>query len=191
MTTAVSSALADFYQAYAEQSQSQQVKPAQIFDPEWDSTCFLAGSEERDGEIYRFWQPVKRDGKIDFANIENALEISLDKQINAFFGDYYSDHIYADFNGEIVGLVQVWNEDDFIGLQENLIAHLLMKKKLKQSPTLFIATCDDEMDIIAIDNTNGAVVKERLGKGISAVLSPDLASFITQLKPVFSDEFMA
>lgn len=191
MTISVASALTDFYQAYAAVCQQQAIKPAQVFDPEWDSPCFLAESETRDGEEQRLWQPVKRQDSIDFSNIEAALEISLDKQIDSFFGSFYSDHVSADFHGEIITLVQVWNDEDFVGLQENIIAHLLMKKKLKQSPTLFIATCVDEMEIIAIDNTNGEVVKERLGKGISEVLAPDLASFIAQLTPVINDEFMA
>ena len=191
MTISVASALTDFYQAYAALCQQQAIKPAQVFDPEWDSACFLAESEERDGEMQRLWQPVKREDGVNFGNIETALEISLDKQIDPFFGSYYSDHVSADFNGETITLVQVWNDDDFIGLQENMIAHLLMKKKLKQSPTLFIATCVDEMEIIAIDNTSGEVVKERLGKGISSVLAADLVDFISQLTPVINDEFMA
>lgn len=185
MTAAVTDALIAFYARCEQVWQTQAHLPQQDFDPEWDSPCFIVDSNHPQllaGQ--RAWLPVRRNEISSFSNIEAALSIELDPQLAAFFGAYFSDHMPASFNDEIIELVQVWSEDDFKRLQENMIAHLMMKKTLKQPPTLFIASYADDMQIIALDNVSGEVVREVLGKGISEVLAPDLATFIEQLTPV-------
>jgi len=189
MTAAVTDALISFYARCEQLWQTQDYLPQQAFDPEWDSPCFIVDSNHPQllaGN--KAWLPVKRDEITSFSNIESALSIELDPQIADFFGAYFSDHMPASFNDEIIELVQVWSPDDFERLQENTIAHLMMKKTLKQSPTLFIASCVDDMQIIALDNVSGEVVREVLGKGISEVLAPDLATFIGQLTPVLFEQ---
>lgn len=185
MTAAVTDALIAFYARCEQVWQTQAHLPQQEFDPEWDSPCFMADTNHPQLLAgHKAWLPVKRHEHSSFSNIETALSIELDPQITAFFGAYFSDHMPVLFNDEIIELVQVWSADDFKRLQENMIAHLLMKKNLKQPPTLFIASCADDMQIIALDNVSGEVVREVLGKGISAVLAPDLATFIDQLTPL-------
>jgi len=185
MTVAVTDALIAFYARCEQLWQAQDFVPQQEFDSEWDSPCFIEASSSMSLLAgHKAWLPVKRDEITSFNNIESALNIDLDPQIADFFGAYFSDHMPASFNDEIIELVQVWSADDFDRLQENMIAHLMMKKTLKQPPTLFIASCADDMQIIALDNVSGEVVRETLGKGITAVLAPDLASFIDMLTPV-------
>ena len=185
MTVAVTDALIAFYARCEQLWQAQDYLPQQEFDPEWDSPCFIANSTNpKLLPGFKAWLPVKRDEITSFSNIESALNIALDPQIAVFFGSYFSDHMPASFHDEVIELVQVWSEDDAKRLQENIIAHLMMKKTLKQSPTLFIASCADDMQIIALDNVSGEVVREVLGKGIAEVLAPDLATFISQLTPV-------
>lgn len=184
MTNAVYAAMTDFYQRYVEMCKENNYQPSQPFDAEWDSVCFTDEERIIDGESQRCWLPVKRSEKINFDNIESAMSIQLDPQLAAFFGTYLSDHIPVKLNDENITLVQVWNDEDFHGLQENIIAHLMMKKRLKQSPTLFIASSEDDMQIIAIDNVTGEVVREYLGKGVVDVLAPDVASFMGMLTPV-------
>ncbi|MDX2320297.1 MAG: SecY-interacting protein [Moritella sp.] len=184
MTVVVTDALIAFYARCEQLWQAQNYLPQQEFDPEWDSPCFIEGSSSAQLLAgHKAWLPVKRDEITSFSNIESALGIDLDPQIADFFGAYFSDHMPATFNDESIDLVQVWNAEDFERLQENMIAHLMMKKTLKQSPTLFIASCADDMQIIALDNVSGEVVREVLGKGIVAILAPDLATFISQLTP--------
>jgi SecY interacting protein Syd len=187
MTVAVTDALISFYARCEKLWQENNYQPQQEFDPDWDSPCFFVDEESVEAG-YRSWHPVKRAAKISFSNIETALNIELDPQIAAFFGAYFSDHMVASYQDEVIELVQVWSEEDFERLQENMIAHLMMKKTLKQSPTLFIASCEDDMEIIALDNVTGEVVRELLGKGNVEVLAPDLASFLDALTPIIVDQ---
>ena len=92
--------------------------------------------------------------------------------------------IYADYefySGCYYGSV---SEEDFQRVQENLIGHLVVQKRLKLSPTLFIATLESELDVISVCNLSGEVVKETLGTAKRLTLSPSLAGFLNQLEPV-------
>lgn len=70
------------------------------------------------------------------------------------------------------------------GVQENLIGHRVVQKRLKLSPTLFIATLESELEVISVCNLSGEVLKETLGTRKRTILSPSLASFLDQLEPV-------
>ena len=109
-----------------------------------------------------FWQPQPFSLEQNINAVERALE----------------------FAGESMTLLQTWSPDDFQRVQENLIGHLLVQKRLKLSPTLFIATLDSELDVISVCNMSGEVIKETLGTRKRTTLSPSLASFLNSLKPV-------
>jgi SecY interacting protein Syd len=83
-----------------------------------------------------------------------------------------------------LSLLFAWNKDDFERLQENLIGHILMKRRLKQEETVFFAVTDEEDMIISVDNASGSVWVERVGCKPHKQLSDSLAQFISQLTPV-------
>ncbi len=58
------------------------------------------------------------------------------------------------------------------------------QKRLKLSPTLFIATLDSELDVISVCNLSGEVIKETLGTRNRDVLAPSLADFLTRIEPL-------
>ncbi|CDL37786.1 Syd protein [Citrobacter freundii] len=104
--------------------------------------------------------------------------------VHAFYTTQFAGDMHAQFADEKLTLLQTWSEDDFRRVQENLIGHLVTQKRLKLSPTLFIATQDNELDVISVCNLSGEVCKETLGTRKRTVLAASLAEFLTQLKPV-------
>ncbi|WP_354623769.1 SecY-interacting protein [Psychromonas sp. MME2] len=154
--------------------------PQLPFDEQWRSPCEVG--EEQNG--YISWAAVKRDTNTDLHNIEEALGIELHPTISVFFCSVYAGELPCTFDGHPIQLIQVWNEEDFRLLQENMIAHFMMQKRLKKPASMFIASCSDEMQIISILNETGQVQLETLGKGQEAVLAENLADFLAQLTPV-------
>ncbi len=157
--------------------------PMQVFDPDWLSPCQVGPVQ--DGKIA--WQAVKREAAVDLSNIEQALEIQLHPSIVDFFCTAYADCLPCLFAEHPIDLIQCWNEDDFKQLQENMIAHFMMQKRLKQPASMFIASCSDEMQIISILNETGQVQLETLGKGQEAILADNLADFLAMLEPVIAE----
>ncbi|VTN11315.1 SecY interacting protein Syd [Raoultella terrigena] len=82
---------------------------------------------------------------------------------HSYYTTQFAGDMQARFAGETMTLLQAWSPDDFQRMQENLIGHLVVQKRLKLSPTLFIATLDSELDVISVCNVSGEVLKETLG----------------------------
>jgi len=158
--------------------------PQQAFDAEWVSDCQV---ERLAGDAIT-WSPVERAANLNLANIEEALDITLHPSIATFFCSFYADGIPCLYDDHPVDLIQAWNEKDFNLLQENMIAHFMMQKRLKKPASMFIATCSDDMQVISILNETGEVQLETLGKKQEAILAPNLAEFLNKLQPVVSHE---
>ena len=130
------------------------------------------------------WQSVPVTDAVTLEGVARALDITLQPAIHTYYTTQYAGDMRARFLGETLTLLQVWSPDDFLRVQENLIGHLVTQKRLKLSPTLFIATLDSELDVISVCNLTGEVVKETLGTQHRQSLSPSLASFLNQLEPI-------
>jgi len=108
----------------------------------------------------------------------------IQQPIHSYYTTQFAGDMAARFAGETMLLLQTWSPDDFRRVQENLIGHLVVQKRLKLSPTLFIATLESELEVISVCNLSGEVLKETLGTRKRTILSPSLASFLEQLDPV-------
>ena len=130
------------------------------------------------------WKPIQRAVFGDFSSIEKAIGFCLHDDIKCFYSGLYCADMKGMLNEEHLELIQVWNEEDWLRLQENILGHLMMQKRLKQDPTVFIASTPDDQDVICICNLTGKVLKERIGTDERHVLSPDLLCFLLKLTPV-------
>ena len=130
------------------------------------------------------WQPQPFSCEQNVNAVERAMDIVVQPAVHAFYTTQFAGDMRARFANETLTLLQTWSENDFQRVQENLIGHLVTQKRLKLAPTLFIATLDSELDVIAVCNLNGEVIKETLGTRKRDVLAPSLADFLNQLEPV-------
>ncbi|SFR18865.1 MULTISPECIES: SecY-interacting protein [unclassified Enterobacter] len=130
------------------------------------------------------WQPQPFDAAPGVNAVERALDIVIQPAVHAFYSTQFAGDMPARFGDLSLTLLQTWSADDFQRVQENLIGHLVTQKRLKLSPTLFIATLDSELDVISVCNLTGDVVKETLGTRNRTVLASSVGEFLNQLKPL-------
>lgn len=142
------------------------------------SPCIVA---TRDEQVE--WQPQTAGQDITLDAVERALDISLQPGAHAYWCSQFAADMAARFDGRPLTLLQAWSPDDFQRAQENLIGHLVMQRRLKISPTIFLATTADEMEIVALCNLTGEVVLEKLGTSKRITLSSTLPEFLATLNP--------
>ena len=129
------------------------------------------------------WHPVEREDSVSFDNVDSALDIKLHSDINRFYCWYFSAPLLFQSKWGEGELLQVWNISDFECLQQNIIGHLMMKRKLKQPPTWFIGVLGNGDRMLTIDNSDGSVWIEIPGETPSEKLADSLESFIDSLTP--------
>ncbi len=176
MSNSVTSALANLFSRHI-QANGEQGQGITDYDPDWQSPCQLA---KRD-ETTIFWQPVDRAQDFDLKNIEQALDLTIHPDITAFYCRFFAPTLAVKWQQDDISLIQVWNQEDFEILQENLLGHLMMKQKLKQKLTVFIATTANDEYFISLLNATGEIFLERVGCEPKQKLADSLAEFIEQV----------
>lgn len=129
------------------------------------------------------WQPVRQQPGADFSNVEQALELELHPDIKQFYSLYYGAGLGASHSRGPLQLLMVWDQTDLARLQENIIGHILMKRRLKQPETVFFALTDDDNIVLSVLNRSGEVYLETVGKDVTEKLAGSLADFFSQLTP--------
>ena len=153
--------------------------PTQPHDPRWPSPCQV-GDAQADGTIR--WQPRERDTEADFSGLEHALDVELHPDIKCFYGSYWSGSLALEADEGGLTLIQIWNDDDFDRLVENILGHALAKQRARAPLTIFIACTDEDDFILSVDNATGCVVLEEPGKRPIKEVSPSLAEFLDRLR---------
>ena len=158
------------------------------FDDDWTSPCLSIDDKNQSLQVENGqavnWRPVLQNPVNTMDNIASALELEIPEELATFFTRYYSLDIPAKAQRGELSLIQAWNQHDFERLQGNLIAHVLMKRRLKQAETLFFAATDDDDFIISVDCASGQVMLEQIGLTPKEVLADTLSEFISELTPL-------
>ena len=149
------------------------------FDNEWRSLC-----EHYQEKNFSYWSPVKQEVPVSFAGLENALEIEIHPDIKEYYGTFWSGSLEANCSEGPLSLIQLWNEQDYDRLIENLIGHSLNKKKLGAPFTVFFATTDPGSEyFLSIENiTGGIVLEEPTSKKIREIDS-GINTFLERIAP--------
>jgi SecY interacting protein Syd len=184
MSEKVVIALDEFVQKYLVAAKNHPELLMVECDDDWPSDCYTtsANTGNNTGDTVD-WQPVKRNGIANFNDLEKALEMKIHQDIVSYYSAYWSDNLSAETSKGYLQLLQPWNQDDFERLQQNLVGHILMKRRLKQPETLFFALTDEDDFILTVDNTSGEVLLEQVGLLPKEVVAPNLATFIQSLQP--------
>lgn len=176
--------MADVQQVF-QQLLSEAVSKAQQNQQTWFSYADPAAtSPAQYGEVVGeqvAWWPVARQQAPDFMPLEQALGLTLHDDVKAFYSYGYGGGLSVMHPRGPLELLMVWHDDDFVRLQQNIVAHTLMKRRLKHRETVFIATTDDDELLISILNETGEVYLERVGFEVKECLAPNLAHFLQQL----------
>lgn len=185
MSEKVIAALDDFVQKYKDAAKKNPEMLLVEYDNDWPSECYNQSGSAGDRVN---WQPIKRSGDFNFSDLEAALEMKIHQDVISYYSAYWSDNLNAKTDKGYLQLLQPWNQDDFERLQQNLIGHILMKRRLKQPETLFVALTDEDDFILTVNNSSGEVMLEQVGLEPKEVVAPSLAVFIKSLQPSLSQD---
>lgn len=182
MSQSVIEALDDFMQRFTQHCITFPGIATIEYDAKWPSECYQPAKDNEEGGTVS-WQPVKRWPAGNFSDLEHALELTLHPDIKDYYGQYWSENIYANSEDGQLQLLQAWNAEDFALLQQNLVGHILMKRRLRQPETLFFALTSEDDFILSVDNQSGQVMLEQVGLQPQKIIAANLAAFLGAIEP--------
>ncbi|MFQ3235839.1 MAG: SecY interacting protein Syd [Paraglaciecola sp.] len=182
MSQSVIEALDSFMQRFKQHSITFPNIATITYDPKWPSECYQPLKDNEEGGTVN-WQVVKRWPSASFSDLEHALDLTLHPDIKDYYGQYWSENIYANSEHGQLQLLQAWNAEDFTILQQNLVGHILMKRRLRQPETLFFALTSQDDFILSVENQTGEVMLEEVGLHPQKVIAPNLAAFLSAIEP--------
>ena len=151
------------------------------YDSSWRSDCEIG---EPEGELIR-WRPTKQSTPVDFSGLSNALDTPIHEDICAYYGTFWSGSLESKSKEGHVSLIQLWNQEDFERLVENLVGHALAKRRAKQPFTVFFANTEIQSELfLSIDNESGKVLLEEPGRAPIKVVDDNVARFLDRLQPI-------
>ena len=184
MNTTFESAFDRFVSSYIDRSNKENRGLITKYDADFPSPCF--GSIEnisiKNGSDVD-WQPIRRPSPIDIDNTAQALNLEMHHDVHTLFSRYYSFDLNAATDRGQLTILQSINDDDFERLQKNLIAHVLMKRKLRQQETLFFALTDEDDFVLSLIPQTSEVVLEFIGKSHQETIASNLIEFFETLRP--------
>ncbi|SUC38209.1 SecY interacting protein Syd [Proteus mirabilis] len=81
-----------------------------------------------------YWLPQPFTGRDKLEKVEKAMGIIIRSELHDYFTTQYAGDMQVRFDSLNFTLLQIWSEEDFIRLQENMIGHLVTQKRLKLTP---------------------------------------------------------
>lgn len=135
-----------------------------------------------------FWRPRERDTVADFGGLERALDVEIHPDIKTFYGSHWGSAMELEAAEGGVTLIQIWNDDDFDRLVENILGHAMAKQRIKAPLTIFIACTDEGEHMLSVENKTGRVVLEEPGSLPIREISPSLVELLDRLNPVADTE---
>lgn len=127
------------------------------------------------------WWPVLQQQPLDFSGLEHGLELQLHPDLKHYYSTAFGGGLRLQHQRGPVELLMPWHQADTERLQQNIIGHVLMKRRLKQQITIFFAVTDDEDLMLSILNSTGEVYLERVGCEVKEKLADSLAEFLKTL----------
>lgn len=148
------------------------------YDVDWPSPCYQEIAEQ--GQMVG-WKPVLMDESVTFSNLEEALSLAIHPDLISYYCRFWSNNIDVKTDRGNLQLLFAWNQPDLVRLQQNLVGHVLMKRRLKQPETFFIGLTDEDDFIISLDNQSGQIMLEQIGLVPQEILASNMAEFIDGL----------
>ncbi|NOU50668.1 SecY-interacting protein [Pseudoalteromonas sp. JBTF-M23] len=171
--------LSQLHDNYAKNyQQAHQTLPCMYYDPQWPSPCEI-GTPLDEEQIQ--WQAVSQPKENNLQALAQALECRFPDALDTYYSAFYAGNIIGQIEGHQIELLQAWNQDDYVRLQQNITGHVLMKRKLKQQESVFIGLTEQDDLLLTVMLSTGEVCLEYVGKPPHHVLAPNLEVFLQQV----------